>query len=60
MAHTLELRLILRIALDPQTRRKHKLPDRGAEPGQKCIERLPPAKHPCQRNIPFHDSYTPP
>jgi len=43
MAHTLELRLILRIALDPQTRRKHKLPDRGAETRQKRIERLPPA-----------------
>jgi len=46
MAHTLKLRLILRIALDPQARRKHKLPDRGAEARKERIERLPPAKHP--------------
>ena len=40
MTDALKLLFILRIRLDPQTGREHKLPDRSAEAGEEGIERL--------------------
>ena len=40
MTDTLKFLFILRIRLDPQTGREHKLPDRSAEAGEEGIERL--------------------